>query len=98
MRESDFQKTLIIRIEQQWPDAIVLKNDSSHVQGIPDLVIFYRNKYAMLEVKKAPNASLQSNQDYYIDLFTKWGVFAAFVYPENVEYIFDGLKRYFAFG
>lgn len=97
MRESDFQKTLIARIYEEWPQAIVLKNDSSHVQGIPDLVIFYRNKYAMLEVKKSPSATLQSNQDYYIDLFEQWGAFAAFVYPENFEYVINDLKRYFTF-
>jgi hypothetical protein len=98
MRENSFQKKVIDEIAKRLPQAIVLKNDSSYVQGIPDLVVFYRNKYAMLEVKRSSTANHQTNQDIYISLFEKWGVFAAFVYPENFTYIMDDLVRYFQKG
>lgn len=52
-RESDFQAKLIKDIEQQFPGSIVTKLDSSHIQGIPDLLILYRDKWATLECKKS---------------------------------------------
>lgn len=95
MKESDFQKLLIDEIRQSLPGAIVLKNDSSYLQGIPDLSVFYGDRYAMLEVKKSLDASRQPNQSYYIKHFQNMGVFACFVYPENRKKVMADLLRYF---
>ena len=95
MKESNFQKTLITQIKQSFPGAVVLKNDATYRQGIPDLSIFYGDRYAMLEVKRDEAASKQPNQSYYIKHFQDMGAFATFVYPENRDEVMSGLIRYF---
>ena len=44
MLERDYQSHLIKRIKALLPGCVVLKNDSSYLQGIPDLVIFYGDR------------------------------------------------------
>ena len=44
--ERDFQGQLIKDIKQMFPGCIVMKNDSSYIQGIPDLLILYKDKWA----------------------------------------------------
>ena len=92
MLESKFQKTLINDIKEILPGSIVLKNDPNYIQGIPDLTVFYKNKWATLEVKKTASASHQPNQDYYVDVMNKMS-FSAFVYPENKEEVLNDLER-----
>ncbi len=62
-RENDFQKGLIHDIEEALPGAIVMKNDSTYIQGIPDLTVLYKDKWATLECKRYSHASKQPNQD-----------------------------------
>lgn len=95
MKESNFQKTLIVQIKQSFPGAVVLKNDATYRQGIPDLSIFYGDRYAMLEVKADEMSLRQPNQAYYIKHFQDMGAFASFVYPENRTDVMYGLTRYF---
>ena len=73
---------------------MVLKNDSSYLQGVPDLSIFYKDHYAMLEVKKSKNAKRQPNQEYYVDKLNEMS-YASFVYPENRDRVMEELKRRF---
>lgn len=94
--EKDFQSGLIKDIKSRFEGAIVLKNDPNYIQGMPDLTVFYKNHYAILEVKKAKLASHRPNQDYYINKFSK-DTFAAFVYPENKEEVLDGMAQSFGF-
>lgn len=94
MRENKFQKKVIDAV-LAIPGSLVLKNDSSYIQGIPDLSVFCGNKYAMLEVKQSATAPHQPNQDFYISQFSDWGAFAAFIYPENFDHVLAGLKGYF---
>ncbi len=95
MKESDFQKKLINKIETLFPDCEIMKQDSKYKQGIPDLVVFYKDKYAMLEVKKNASANHQPNQDYYVNKFSKWS-YASFVYPENMEKVLVELQEVFS--
>ena len=95
--ESVFQGELIKEIEDLFPGAIILKNDPNYIQGFPDLSVYYEDKYAILEVKKAKDAPHQPNQDYYIDYFSR-RTFAAFIYPENKEEVLDGLQSAFRSG
>ena len=68
-KESDFQADLIQEIKERYPGCYVWKQDAK--QGIPDLVIFYGDRWAMLECKRHSKAHHQQNQDYYIEKFNE---------------------------
>ena len=94
MKESDFQKALIDDLKKEFPGCIVLKNDPNYIQGIPDLLVLYRDHWAALECKKEENAHHQPNQEYYVSVMNKMS-YARFIYPENKEEILDELQRTF---
>lgn len=95
MLESKFQSNLIKEIKDRFPGCVVLKNDSSYLQGIPDLTIFYREHWAMLEVKQSANANHRPNQDYYVNQLNGMS-FAKFIYPENKEEVMHELSDFFS--
>ena len=90
--ERDFQAKLIKELKQIFKGCIVMKNDSSYIQGIPDLLILYRDKWAALEVKKSATAHHQPNQEYYVELMDEMS-YASFVYPENKEEVLYELQQ-----
>lgn len=94
MKESEFQSKLIKELKYEFPGCMILKNDPNYIQGIPDLLILYRDKWAMLECKESEKAKHQPNQDYYISVLNQMS-YARFVYPENKEEILDELQRSF---
>lgn len=94
MLESKFQSKLIRRIKNEFPGCIVLKNDPTYLQGIPDLTIFYENTWAVLEVKKSAKSSHQPNQDYYVDKMNQMS-YAAFIFPENEDEVMAELQNHF---
>ena len=96
MLESKFQANLIKELKDMFEGCIILKNDSGYIQGIPDLLILYRDKWASLEVKKSANAKRQPNQEYYVEKMDAMS-FAAFIYPENKDDIIDDLYEYFTY-
>lgn len=95
MKENEFQSNLIKELKERFPGCEVLKNDSSYIQGICDLSIFYNNKYAMLEVKASKDADRQPNQEYYVKKFKKMS-YASFIYPENKEEVLNELEQSFS--
>ena len=92
MQESTFQAKLILELKNKFPGCEIIKNDSGYIQGICDLIILYKNKWAMLEVKKSKSSKHQPNQEYYVNKFGKMS-YAAFIYPENKEKILNELER-----
>ena len=84
MKESKFQKEVIDEIQELLPDAIIMKNDPNHIQGIPDLTILSGDKWATLEIKKSKDATHQPNQDFYVETMNNMS-FSAFIFPENKE-------------
>ncbi len=90
-----YQAQLIKDLHALFPGCIILKNDTDYLQGLPDLLILYRNKWAMLEVKVSEDALEQPNQEYYIGLFNGMS-FAAFIYPENEMDVLDELQHAFS--
>lgn len=94
MLENKFQANLIRELKNEFPECIVMKNDSSYIQGVPDLLVLHKNKWASLEVKRSSNASHQPNQDYYVDKMNEMG-FSRFVYPENKDNVMTDLRLYF---
>ena len=91
-KESRFQKEVINEIKSRMPNAIVLKNDPNYIQGIPDLLILNGPNWGALECKRSINAIHQPNQDYYVGLMSEMS-FAAFIFPENKDFILDRLEK-----
>ena len=90
--ERDFQKNLIKELKDIFVGCIIMKNDSSYIQGIPDLLILYKDKWAALEVKKSATASHRPNQEYYVDKMDEMS-YASFIYPENKEDVLNELQQ-----
>ena len=92
--ERDFQKNLIKDLKWMFKGCIVMKNDSSYIQGIPDLMILFKDKWASLEVKKSATASKRPNQKYYVDIMNNMS-FSRFIFPENRDSVLTELKEFF---
>lgn len=92
--ERDFQSKLIKEIKMMFPGCIVMKNDSSYIQGIPDLLILYKDKWASLEVKKSSRAKKRPNQEYYVRQMNEMS-FSSFICPENKEEVLNELYKTF---
>lgn len=92
--ERAFQARLIKELKDIFEGCIVLKNDSSYIQGIPDLLVLYKDRWAMLECKKSSSAKKRPNQEYYVDLMDKMS-FSRFICPENKEEVLHELQQTF---
>ena len=93
-KESKFQKSLIGRLEQTFPGCMIMKLDADYIQGIPDLLILYDDKWATLECKRSRNENRQPNQEYYVNLMNQMS-FSAFIFPENLEEVLYELQQSF---
>lgn len=94
MLENRFKTKLIAEIEDLFPGCMVLHLDPNEIQGIPDLLILYKDKWAVLEGKKSANASVRPNQPYYVELMDRMS-FAAFIFPENKDVVLEELCMHF---
>lgn len=92
MLENRFKSLLRREIEQRLPGCLVLHLDPSDIQGIPDMLVLYEDRWAALEGKKNSSASHRPNQDYYVRMMNDMS-FAAFIYPENREEVLDAMER-----
>ena len=92
--ERDFQRKLIRNIKDRFSGCMVLKNDPDYIQGIPDLTVFYKDKWATLEVKKSARATKRPNQEHYVEKMNDMS-FSAFIFPENEEVVLDELAEHF---
>lgn len=90
--ESGFQDRLRDELKELFPGCMIFKMDQ--IQGIPDLLILFENKWATLENKKSANAKRQPNQEYYVELMDRMS-FSRFIYPENRDEVLDELYLYF---
>lgn len=96
MLENRFKTKLIKEIKEMFPGCMVLHLDPNEIQGIPDLLVLYQDKWAALEGKKSATASHRPNQEYYVDLMNDMS-FAAFIYPENKDEVLEELYLYFTY-
>lgn len=92
--EKIFQAGLIKELKKRFEGCIVLKLDSSHIQGIPDLLILWGKHWAALEVKRARNAHRQPNQNFYVSRMNEMS-FGRFIFPENKEEVLHDLEQAF---
>lgn len=90
--ESGFQDKLRDELKNLFPGCLIFKMDQ--IQGIPDLLILYKDKWASLECKKFARANKQPNQDYYVELMNNMS-FSRFICPENKEEVLRELQQAF---
>ena len=88
MKESEFQNKLIKELKNRFEGCVVLKNDATYKQGIPDLTVLYKDKWACLEVKISNKANKQPNQNHWVEVLDEMS-FGAFIYPENKEEVLN---------
>ena len=93
-KESEFQSKLIKELKETFKGCLVIKLDPNYIQGIPDLLILYNNKWASLECKKSSTAKRRPNQDYYVELMNKMS-FSRFISPENKEEVLNDIQQAF---
>lgn len=92
--ENRFQADLINELHSRFEGCIVTKLDSSHIQGIPDLLVLHGKNWAALECKKSKDAIRQPNQEFYVEKMNKMS-FSRFIYPENKEDVLNELQQAF---
>lgn len=94
MREREYQSHVINRLQSLFPGCLILKNDPTYIQGVPDLSIFWGSHWAMLEVKLSHDSPEQPNQRYYVETLNEMS-FAAFIFPEVEDGVIDALQSAF---
>lgn len=94
MKENKFQSNLKKELKEMFPGCIITKLDSGDIQGIPDLLILYKDKWATLENKRNAKASHRPNQEYYVNKMNEMS-FSRFIYPENKEIVLNELVDMF---
>lgn len=94
--ESTFKAKLRKELKNLFPGCVILKNDANAQQGIPDMLILYKDKWAMLEVKKErpTDSDYEPNQQWWINRLDRMS-FSACIYPENKEDVLNDLQYAF---
>ena len=92
MVERNFQSRLIKKLNNIFPNCVILKTDPTYIQGFPDLLILYNDKWAALECKRSADASHQPNQDYYVNRLSGMS-YASFICPENEEDVLNDISK-----
>ena len=90
--ESGFQDALRKELKELFPGCMIFKMDQ--IQGIPDLLVLYKNMWASLECKKSASATKRPNQEYYVGLMNTMS-FSRFICPENKEEVLNELRKTF---
>lgn len=91
MRESAFEARVVRRLKREFPGCIVFKNDPNQNQGVPDRLVLFGDRWAMLEVKVSANAPSRPNQGWYITRYNNMS-YASFIFPENEDLVFHELQ------
>ena len=94
MTENQYQARLIKKIKDMFPGCVVMKNDPTYQQGVPDLIILWDKYWASLEVKARGEFHAQPNQLHFIKKLDEMS-FAAFIFPENEEEVLNALQQAF---
>lgn len=92
MRESTYQGKIIKKIKEMFPGCVIQKQDPHRMQGIPDILILYKKRWATLEFKKSKKSAYQNNQPYRIEQFNKMS-FCRVIYPEIEKEVLDDLQQ-----
>lgn len=90
-KESEFQKDVINEIQERLPGSIVMKTDPRYIQGLPDLLVLFNDRWASLECKRSATANKQPNQDTYVEMMNSMSI-SRFIYPENKEEVLNEVQ------
>lgn len=90
--EGRFQDDLRERLFELLPGCKIFKMDQH--QGIPDILVLWRDKWALLECKAWRRAHKQPNQDYWVKKYGEMS-FSRFINPENMEEVLRELQQAF---
>lgn len=91
-RESQYQRELIKRIKERFPGCYVTTDLKD--QGLPDILILFGDRWAMLETKVSSDSHEQPNQRYWVDHYNELS-FASFIRPDNEEQVLNELQSAF---
>ena len=91
-KEGKFQSDLKKKLRDLFPGCLITKLDPNDIQGIPDLLILWNDRWAVLECKRNANAPHRPNQDYYVNMLNDMS-YSAFIFPENEEVILNELQQ-----
>lgn len=92
--ERDYQSYLIRKLSNLFPGSFVIPMDGNYIQGFPDILILYANRWAALECKRSANEPHRPNQDYYVEKLNNMS-FSRFIFPENEEEVLRELQQAF---
>ena len=90
--EGKFKRELKTELTEMFPGCIITQLDPNDIQGVPDLLILYKDRWATLECKKSEDASHRPNQDYYVGLMNDMS-YSSFIFPENKKAVLDELQQ-----
>ena len=90
--ESGFQDRLVKTLKTRFPGCMVFKMEQ--MQGVPDLLVLHKDKWASLECKKSTDAKRRPNQEYYVGKMNEMS-FSRFISPENKEEVLYELEQAF---
>ena len=90
--ESGFQDNLRKDLQNLFPGCMIFKMEQ--IQGIPDLLVLYEDKWATLECKRGTRSKKQPNQEYYVDLMNNMS-FSRFINNNNKEEVLRELQSTF---
>lgn len=90
--ESDFKANLKKRLEAMvGDDGYVLHQNPNRLQGVPDLLVLHKDKWAALETKKESKSSCRPNQPWHVKNMNRLS-YAAIVDPSNEEEVLNELQ------
>ena len=92
--ESLFQSDLKKDLADIFPGCVIIKNNPNYQQGIPDLIILFRNKWAVLECKRSEADPYRPNQEYFLEFWNSMS-FASVIHPPNYEEVLHALQAAF---
>lgn len=89
--ERDWQRTLIQELRVIFPGSYIQKNNPNKLQGIPDILILWNDRWATLEVKKSDKEPYRPNQEWFINQMNEMS-FSSMICPENRSEVIDALQ------
>ena len=93
MLESKFKTNILIpALRKRFPGCVI--THVTDIQGGPDLLVLYKNKWAALEGKKSSHSAKQPNQDYWNETLNKMS-FSRIIHQSNMEEVLNELQRSF---